>query len=80
MDLGVSGRTVVVCASSQGLGRAGADAESIRSGRRDTIPARRFGDPAEFGAAWAFLCSAQVGYITGQSLRIDGGVPWGAMK
>jgi 3-oxoacyl-[acyl-carrier protein] reductase len=37
------------------------------------IPARRFGDPAEFGAACAFLCSAQAGFITGQSLLIDGG-------
>ena len=37
------------------------------------IPAHRFGDPAEFGAACAFLCSAQAGYITGQNLLIDGG-------
>jgi len=29
------------------------------------IPARRFGDPAEFGAACAFLCSASAGFITG---------------
>jgi 3-oxoacyl-[acyl-carrier protein] reductase len=37
------------------------------------IPARRFGDPAEFGAACAFLCSAQAGFIVGQNLLIDGG-------
>ena len=36
-------------------------------------PARRFGTPAEFGAACAFLCSAQAGYINGQNLLIDGG-------
>jgi len=36
-------------------------------------PARRFGTPAEFGAACAFLCSTQAGYITGQNLLIDGG-------
>ncbi len=42
------------------------------------IPARRFGDPAEFGAACAFLCSAQAGYITGQNLLIDGGTFSGA--
>ena len=30
-------------------------------------------DPQEFGAACAFLCSAQAGYITGQTLLIDGG-------
>jgi 3-oxoacyl-[acyl-carrier protein] reductase len=45
----------------------------IASDRIATIPARRFGDPAEFGAAAAFLCSAQAGYITGQNLLIDGG-------
>ena len=37
------------------------------------IPAKRFGDPAEFGEACAFLCAAGSGYITGQSLLIDGG-------
>lgn len=37
------------------------------------VPARRIGQPAEFGQACAFLCSAQAGYITGQSLLIDGG-------
>ncbi len=42
------------------------------------IPAKRFGDPAEFGAACAFLCSAQAGYITGQNLLIDGGTFPGA--
>jgi 3-oxoacyl-[acyl-carrier protein] reductase len=36
-------------------------------------PAGRWGDPAEFGAACAFLSSAQAGYITGQSLSVDGG-------
>jgi len=36
-------------------------------------PAGRWGDPAEFGAACAFLSSAQAGYITGQSLSFDGG-------
>jgi len=45
----------------------------VAADRIATIPARRFGDPAEFGAAAAFLCSAQAGYITGQNLLIDGG-------
>ena len=38
-----------------------------------TIPAGRVGDPAEFGAACAWLCSAQAGYITGQNWLLDGG-------
>ena len=36
-------------------------------------PAGRFGDPAEFGDACAYLCSAQAGFITGQNLLLDGG-------
>lgn len=43
------------------------------SGIIKTIPARRFGDPAEFGDTCAFLCSASAGYITGQNILIDGG-------
>jgi len=39
----------------------------------EAIPAGRFGTPAEFGQACAFLCSAQAAYITGQNLLIDGG-------
>ena len=38
-----------------------------------TIPAQRFGTPEEFGALCAFLCSAHAGFITGQSILIDGG-------
>ena len=53
--------------------RTGRDPAQIRAEREQSIPARRLGDPAEFGAACAFLCSAQAGYITGQSLLIDGG-------
>ena len=41
--------------------------------------AKRFGTPDEFGAACAFLCSAQAGYITGQNILIDGGAFPGAM-
>ncbi len=36
-------------------------------------PMGRFGDPSEFAAACAFLCSKQAGYITGQTLGVDGG-------
>ncbi len=36
-------------------------------------PAMRYGNPAEFGAYFAFLCSVHAGFITGQNLLIDGG-------
>jgi hypothetical protein len=39
----------------------------------DTLPARRFGRPEEFGLACAFLCGADAGFITGQNLQLDGG-------
>jgi len=41
--------------------------------RIQTIPGRRLGSPAEFGALCAFVCSTHGGYITGQNLLIDGG-------
>jgi 3-oxoacyl-[acyl-carrier protein] reductase len=56
----------------------GITVEEAAAARAATIPARRFGQPDEFGAACAFLCSAQAGYITGQNLLIDGGVFNGA--
>jgi 3-oxoacyl-[acyl-carrier protein] reductase len=51
----------------------GIDADEAAKRSRERIPAKRYGDPAEFGAAAAFLCSDQAGYMTGQSLLIDGG-------
>ncbi|MEO6539978.1 MAG: SDR family oxidoreductase [Ferruginibacter sp.] len=37
------------------------------------IPAGRIGDPGEFGAAVAFLCSPAAAYINGINLPVDGG-------
>ena len=47
--------------------------EEARKRQVDSIAARRLGDPREFGAACAFLCSAFGGYISGQNLHLDGG-------
>ena len=44
-------------------------AESIKN-----IPLGRYGQPAEFAAAVAFLASTQAAYITGSMLRVDGGL------
>jgi 3-oxoacyl-[acyl-carrier protein] reductase len=59
--------------------RAGTDVATVRAAKEAAIPAKRFGDPAEFGAACAFLCSASAGFVTGQSLLIDGGAFPGVM-
>lgn len=37
------------------------------------VPSGRIGQPEEIGATCAFLCSVQAGYITGQSIGVDGG-------
>jgi 3-oxoacyl-[acyl-carrier protein] reductase len=47
--------------------------EQARTARMGTTPAKRFGTTEEFGAACAFLCSSQAGFITGQNLLLDGG-------
>ena len=39
----------------------------------DAIPSKTIGDPADFGAAAAFLAGTRARYITGQNLLIDGG-------
>ncbi len=51
----------------------GISLEAARRQITDTLPAKRFGDPAEFGAACAFLCGAKAGFMTGQNLQLDGG-------
>jgi 3-oxoacyl-[acyl-carrier protein] reductase len=52
--------------------------EAAQAERVATVPAKRIGQPDEFGATCAFLCAAQAGYITGQNILIDGGVFPGA--
>ena len=52
---------------------AGITYEEARREMVESIAAKRMGRPEEFGAACAFLCSAQAGYISGQNLQLDGG-------
>src|SRR5580658_6283632 len=42
--------------------------DAARAERMATVPAKRIGEPDEFGATCAFLCSAHAGYITGQNV------------
>jgi 3-oxoacyl-[acyl-carrier protein] reductase len=51
----------------------GADKEDIYKKMAATIPVGRLGEPAEFGAAVAFLCSPAAAYINGINLPVDGG-------
>jgi len=52
---------------------AGKSVDDMFDARRNQIPARRFGNAAEFGAVCAFLCSAHASYMTGQNVLLDGG-------
>jgi 3-oxoacyl-[acyl-carrier protein] reductase len=54
--------------------RAGSSEDAVAGQWAASVPAKRFGTPEEFGKACAFLCSAHAGFITGQSLLMDGGM------
>lgn len=53
--------------------RSGRDIEEVRAERQARIPVGRYGSVEEFGATAAFLCSAQASYVTGSTIRCDGG-------
>lgn len=60
------------------MAKAAAERENIsfeeaRARQVESIAAKRLGRPEEFGAACAFLCGAQAGFISGQNLHLDGG-------
>ncbi|TIW06203.1 MAG: SDR family oxidoreductase, partial [Mesorhizobium sp.] len=42
--------------------------------RRDSVPMQRYGTSEEIAATIAFLASDGAGYITGQNIRVDGGI------
>lgn len=63
---------------AQSLDKGVSDAQGISmdeaaAQRMETIPARRYGTSAEFGAMCAFLCSQNAGFIVGQNILLDGG-------
>lgn len=57
----------------------GISVEAARAARMATVPAGRFGTSEEFGAACAWLCSNQAGFVIGQNILLDGGAFPGAM-
>jgi 3-oxoacyl-[acyl-carrier protein] reductase len=54
--------------------RTGKSPEEVTQDRLKNIPMRRLGTIEEYGEICAFLCSRQAGYITGQTIAVDGGM------
>jgi 3-oxoacyl-[acyl-carrier protein] reductase len=48
--------------------------EDVVQASTNSIPLGRYGEPREYGAAVAFLASEAASYITGSTLRVDGGL------
>jgi NAD(P)-dependent dehydrogenase (short-subunit alcohol dehydrogenase family) len=60
-----------------GLGKKGIEEKLDTAARQATlrqIPLQRFGEADDIAWAALFLCSQQAGFITGQSLAVDGGL------
>lgn len=55
------------------MGRENISYDEARARQVQSIAAKRLGDPKEFGATCAFLCSAFAGFMSGQNLHLDGG-------
>ena len=53
--------------------REGRTEEEVRADHLRTIPAGRYGEPAELGAVVAFLASDRASYVTGSFVAVDGG-------
>lgn len=53
--------------------REGRSVESVVAESNAQIPAGRYGEPREYADAVAFLASERASYITGTTLRVDGG-------
>ena len=53
--------------------QSGVNEDKVEENILSTIPLKKIGDAAEFGAAVAFLCSPAASYISGINLPVDGG-------
>jgi 3-oxoacyl-[acyl-carrier protein] reductase len=63
--------TEIFSARARSLGIAPEEQFKLLS---ETIPVRRMGQPSEIGDLCAYLCSLRAGYLTGQTIVVDGGI------
>ncbi|MDR6100225.1 3-oxoacyl-[acyl-carrier protein] reductase [Agrobacterium larrymoorei] len=52
----------------------GADIEAVQDASKKDIPVGRYGKPEEFASVATFLASTKASYVTGSSIRVDGGM------
>lgn len=52
----------------------GEDIDTVRAESRATIPVGRYGTVEEFAAVVAFVCGGPASYLTGEQVRVDGGL------
>ena len=64
----------VLAIRSVELSISGKDVETVAAEYVAAIPAGRYGEPEEFASAAVFLCGAGASFITGERLRVDGGM------
>jgi 3-oxoacyl-[acyl-carrier protein] reductase len=51
--------------------------ENVKAALLGKVPLKRMGDPKEIAGLVAYLASEEAGYITGQTITIDGGLTVG---
>ncbi len=69
--------TITVNAVSPGYTRTDMNAEALATREAEIaakIPARRIAEPDEIAAVVAFLASEEAGYVTGQTINVNGGL------
>jgi len=54
--------------------RESKDVTDIKASSAAAIPAKRYGTPEEFAAVAVFLASERASYVTGSTIRVDGGL------
>jgi 3-oxoacyl-[acyl-carrier protein] reductase len=59
--------------ANRAVERTGVTFEDAWAAQAATIAAKRHGDPTEFGAMCAFICSAHAGFVSGMNIHLDGG-------